>query len=353
MATAVNSYVVGKARRATPLSLVEKVSHAQIDIADRNQAAVATAFQRMVEVAQGQLKLSEMELLLAQGSWSGLMQYLDLDARLAAIANGAGLPPAETSLREALTATWQQGARAELDRLDRVQVRKISIGMALSFDMTSPEAIQFLSTYLMGLIKDVSLETRLAIQGVVGEAFKTGGHPYEQARSIRGMIGLTQQQSKAVENFRAALSGDPASMRQALTRALRDKRFDPTVLRAARTGANLSQDQIDTMTTRYYERYLKYRSENIARTETIRASHIGQRETWRQAQAQGYLDPSDRQKWILTRDDKLCPRCQSVPKLNPEGVLLGEMFQSEDGPVEGPPLHPSCRCTTGLYFKEA
>ena len=55
---------------------------------------------------------------------------------------------------------------------------------------------------------------------------------------------------------------------RALTYDLRDHRFDATIRRAQREVVPLSQDRIEKMLGRYRERFIKYRAEVIARTES-------------------------------------------------------------------------------------
>lgn len=264
--------------------------------------------------------------------------------RLIRISSYAGDPPPEVAKlsRSAIPKNTRE-VYTEIVHIQKSEVSKASntIGLALAFDLLNPETIVWLSSYVMALIQQVSDETRRAIADVVMNAFQYGGHPYEQARTIRNMIGLTQQQSQAVANFRRMLENEPLA---ALTRDLRDRRFDSTLQNIGRLKGQLTKEQIDKMADAYYRKYLKYRSEMIARTETIRAARQGQEETWRQAIAQGLLPQGMKRKWIVTADDRLCPSCRSIPKLNPEGRGMDEQFMSDIGTVDGPPLHPHCRC---------
>jgi SPP1 gp7 family putative phage head morphogenesis protein len=79
----------------------------------------------------------------------------------------------------------------------------------------------------------------------------------------------------------------------------------------------------------------------ISRTESMRAVTEGQRELWNQAIEEGILTGDEQQVWIVTPDDKLCPECEAMDGAT---TPLGESFEGADGP----PLHPSCRCTIGL-----
>jgi len=333
--------------------VLEKARPQPIDqVIDRNVPKLEQAFLDMVDAVRRQLTNKGMVPFLLRQDVNGLLQYLDLEHRLEEAAKGAGLPPGKTSFQSLITQVFEQGAQAGVQALDRVSVQKASVGFAMAFDALSPTALSFLSGYTFSLIREMSKESRLAIGQVVQEAFREGGHPYSQARDIRNMIGLTRRQSRAVWNFRRMLeSGDPAKLRDALTRALRDRRFDPSIWRAIRQGAGIRRDKVDTMVDRYHQRYLQYRARTIARTETIRASNAGQLEAWKQARQQGLLDTDrTRRKWIVTIP---CPLCRQIRDMNKDGVPLDEPFMGPDGPIDYPPAHPNCRCVTGLTFVAA
>jgi hypothetical protein len=304
-----------------------------------------------METVRSQITLGEIAEKLEAGDSLGVFRVLDLEERMKAVAQGTGIPPQETSFLEAIQQAFNAGAQAELEALGSVEVLKATIGASMSLNLLNPEAVSWLTGYTFNLIREVSLDQRLAVQDIVLQAFQQGGHPYEQARDIRRMIGLTRTQAQAVRNFRRMLEGDPRSLQEALTRALRDRRFDPTLLNSIRTGTPLNRAQIDLMVSRYYERFLTYRARNIARTESLRASHMGQRELWRQAREQGYL-PEDRtrRRWLVTPDDRSCEFCREIARMNRDGVPMDSSFQSSSGPIEGPPAHPSCRCSEGLTF---
>lgn len=93
------------------------------------------------------------------------------------------------------------------------------------------------------------------------------------------------------------------------------------------------------------------RAETIARTETMKASNVGQQQAWDQAVEQGLLLGTEQQEWITTPDDKLCPICES---LDGQTVGLDESFSDDSGDeYDGPPAHPNCRCTVGLSLEPA
>lgn len=90
------------------------------------------------------------------------------------------------------------------------------------------------------------------------------------------------------------------------------------------------------------------RAEEIARTETMTASNAGQQQAWSQAVDDGLLTGQEKQEWIVTPDDRLCPECEDM---DGEQAGLDEPFHSREyGDVDVPPLHPRCRCTVGIVI---
>jgi SPP1 gp7 family putative phage head morphogenesis protein len=99
------------------------------------------------------------------------------------------------------------------------------------------------------------------------------------------------------------------------------------------------------MTARYQARYLQYRAQTIARTESIRASVKGQRALWQSAVKQGLLSREVKRKWIASGDDKTCDICTSL-----DGETAGLDDEFDDGIMEPPDPHSDCRCTVSLVF---
>jgi SPP1 gp7 family putative phage head morphogenesis protein len=87
------------------------------------------------------------------------------------------------------------------------------------------------------------------------------------------------------------------------------------------------------------------RAELIAKTETMFAANMGQRQAWDQAVDKGLLDDSVRREWIVTGDKDLCDECESL-----DGARTDLDGEYPDPGGEGPPLHPRCRCTEGIVY---
>ena len=327
---------------------------AVVRAADANFNKIANAYIQLVNTVKEKISTKELAKAFETRNLSEVFSVLNLDELFEKVGQGATLQPEALSLVEALQGTFKAGAEAEVTELKSQEVQKASIGVEMIFDLLNPEAIAWLTNYSFNLIRAISKDAKIAIQNIILDAFQKGGHPYTQAQRIKGFIGLTATQAQAVKNFRDALeSGNKSQLNSILNRALRDKRFDKSIINAINNATPIDQFKIDDMVKRYQERYLKYRAETIARTETIRASVAGQQNTWKQAQQQGLIKKDkSRQFWSVTKDDKLCEQCREVPKLNKNGVALGEVFKTPIGDSSGPPLHPNCRCIVVMRFKK-
>jgi SPP1 gp7 family putative phage head morphogenesis protein len=320
-----------------PVTFVRKsVSNPINDAAANMEPKLRKAFLDAVAAMKKKVSLDKLAKAVERGNVNEALSILALDKDFADALRGKGLQAHLDSFRDAINQTVAAGAKAA------VKMLPTRISTDLSFNLMSPDAVAFVDSYSFGLIHQVTQDTIEAIRDVLHRGFSEGGHPLEMAREIRDFIGLTTNQERAVANYKRALS-DPSKMRTALDRALRDGRHDATVLRAVRNNAPLDQAMVDKMVARYKERYVQYRAQMIARTESIRASNVGQKEVWRQAQRQGLLDGAVR-VWISSGDDRECDIC---------GDLDGETAGMDEEFAPGilhPPTHPSCRCTTALQF---
>lgn len=83
--------------------------------------------------------------------------------------------------------------------------------------------------------------------------------------------------------------------------------------------------------------FRKTQSENIARTEVLRASNAGTLDAFKQS---GVVSKA---QWYTARDDRVEPMCA---ELDGKIVPLGRAFFEDDySSGVQPPLHPRCRCT--------
>jgi SPP1 gp7 family putative phage head morphogenesis protein len=188
-------------------------------------------------------------------------------------------------------------------------------GVGVRFDIANPFAVAAARENGARFVTEVTAETRLALRTVVSRAFTEGIPPREAARLVRPLIGLTSRQAQAVLARRTDL-----------------------------VAAGLSRVAAARDAAAYAAKLLRYRATLIARTEIMRASNDGELSAWREAQRMGLLGRAEK-VWIVTPDDRLCPRCRP---LDGARAPLGSPFITLRGRLDGPPLHPSCRCTIGL-----
>ena len=163
-------------------------------------------------------------------------------------------------------------------------------GIAVTFDRVNTRAVEAMQQNQLRLVREFLDEQRRVTRQAMVEGISQGLNPRDQARMFRDSIGLTERQERAVARYRTQLEQNDLS---ALRRQLRDRRFDRTFRRAVKDGKFLNDEQIDRMVGRYRERYIKYRSEVIARTEALRSTHQGNEELYRQAFETGKLNPEE------------------------------------------------------------
>lgn len=168
------------------------------------------------------------------------------------------------------------------------------------------------------------------------------------ARELRAGIGLNAAGARAVENFRRMVEEGDA---EALRRALRDRRFDPSIRRSI-DGEPLTAAHIDRIVDRYRARTIAARAELIARLETQRAIGAGLNAYFEQAFAAGALGDVE-QVWFNrppnVRDSHAFMNRQRRP--------FGEPFLSGDGNslrYPGDPAAPisdtaHCKCGIRVF----
>jgi len=226
------------------------------------------------------------------------------------------------------------------------------------FNRNEPGALDYIRSSLGGLIREIGDGAKASVRAAILAGLEAGRNPYDVARSIRDFIGLTESQARAVLNFRRGLEeGD----RTVLDRALRDKRFDPTILRSLRDKTKISPEKIEQMVNRYAARYLSYRADTIARTEALRAVNSGSYLAIQQLVAEGKLGAGEVvRRWQYTHDSKVRDAHAAIPAMNRDGVGLKTAFHTPLGPLmfpgdpNGKPENTiNCRCVVTYSLKRS
>lgn len=218
-------------------------------------------------------------------------------------------------------------------------------GRTYNFDMYNTDTQQALRDAQDALIQQLEQDARDTIEQAVMAGALEGLSAADIVDDIRMVIGLTDFQANAVLNYQRMLEElDPT----ALARQLRNTTMDQVVQDAIDSGDFLPSDTIDQMVQDYTDNYLDYRAETIAQTESVRAVNQGLHDSYSQAIDRGAL-PAEAVKREWQLGDSPCPICESIPDNNPDGVGVDETFDSDDGPIDDPPVHPNA-CFAGTEF---
>jgi hypothetical protein len=171
-----------------------------------------------------------------------------------------------------------------------------------------------------------------------------------------GLIGLTAAQSEFASNARIELeSGNPALLRNYLTRTLRDARYDASVRRFLTDGTPIPRTIVDGAVQSYRNRLLLQRGRTAGTTEAQFMLHAGQEAAFDQVIASGGLGNTGRVigTW---RQNSVPPNARHTHKImNGQKRLHGVPFES---PTGARMLHPgdmslgaglddivSCKCS--------
>ena len=275
-------------------------------------------------------------------AWKGLSVGWGHPFGLSAKLNDAAVG-VQRAYRRGLTATWDTIGPMDLDLIRKDDASEIEF----HFDRVAPTTVMTAQQMAAQWVREISDDTRSQINQITQAGLARGQPAPVIARTIKESIGLTEAQAKAVANYRRLLeTGRPA----ALDYRLRDPEGDEEVEEAITRLRPLKQSRVDELVAAYYERYLHYRARMIARFESLFASNTGASSAIEQAIARGALPAHTTKSWLVANDERLCPRCRSIPEIQPAGVTTDKMFEwrvskSSSGLIMVPPLHPSCRCT--------
>lgn len=253
---------------------------------------------------------------------------------------GRVLDQPEDGLPQVIAAALNAGGVATANVLTKAgigvddQVRGAKV--KAEFNKINPKALSFAERRAGALIVQVTAEVRSGVREIVTRAHLEGIAPREAARLIKQTVGLLNTHADAVMNYRQAILDSPGKTVSA------GSGMTATQVKVPEGG--LSGSALDEAVQEYADGLLTWRSETIARTETIEAANQGQRQMWDQAIEDELLPPDIEKVWIASPD--ACPFCEA---LDGQQVPVNESFQSEEyGELDGPTAHPNCTCSTGL-----
>lgn len=304
------------------------------------ERSVRKAFVEFIQNVQSPEVMKEVAELLGRNDIEGALRIVDKYVG---------------KMAPVLSTVFTQSAIAEADSLED-QVKRIVPTTAISFDPTHPRAAAIMRQRKLKFIADFSQTQRRAVREALATGLMTGAGPLDVAREFRAAIGLAPSQVQAVRNYRQLLQN---GSREALERDIRDRRFDNTVRSAVTSGEPLSAKQIDTMVERYRARYVMYRAETIARTETGSVVSAAREEAFNQIKEDADIaEDMVERTWRATKDKRTRDSHRSMDGQTVDGTKTP--FVSGHGVRLMRPHDPDapaseviqCRCVQTIRIKK-
>jgi len=308
----------------------------------KHERRIGRLFVLAMQEYRGSLNLGVLENLLRTGHILDALREIENIALATANASQAAFLEAATATADYI----QRGAIA-----------------TIGFDHTNQRTIALLTRNRLLFIQQFTAQQTRTTRSALIAGLREGLAPRAMARTFRDSIGLTEYQNNAVANYKRLLhrigqiDSPKRAQMEAFTRELRDKRHDPRMLRAFRDEKPLKVSEVDRMVSRYRERYIKYRAENIARSEALHSVHAGQDAAMDEAYDSGALDRDEMEdQWKTATDGRerdahaelhLVKKHPSVPFTNSEGEIWypGDRRASAANTI-------NCRCIKIVRFKK-
>jgi hypothetical protein len=249
-----------------------------------------------------------------------MLQWFDVERTIAAL-KLEELARMATAIEPILQRTWERGLAVAAAAPPVAGVEADLLVRLATNEGLNAARIDWARARAGALVRDVSTETRWAIRRIVEQAVARGTAPRETATLLEAIVGLTERQAQAVARYRATLVAEGV---RPLT--------------------------VDRLTARYGARLLRFRSQNIALTETIRAANEGRRAQWQRNVAEGTILPERwEREWvaIVPSDGRTCPYCVGQ---DGQRAPIDGTYPNGD---TGPPGHTRCRCTESLVRSSA
>lgn len=282
------------------------------DIADKYDLRIREALNIVWENVRRSESLANLEYIIETQGISGLLPILDtLPDELSA------------QLRPVI-----ENAIAESGRVVVQVLPKAAVTAPVVFSLVNPRVGAYINNYVGQMIREVSDETVKAVQIAVNQGVITGRNPRQIARDFRSSIGLTSRQEQTVQRLRAALEKGEAGYVNSLI----------TVTDSAKNAVSagkLSESQIDKIVEQTRLRYVKQRTETIARTESLRATSVGQDLAIREGQITGAISNELLKRWLYRHDTRTRDAHISAGETN-GWIPMNRAFTTPLGPLMFP-----------------
>ena len=174
------------------------------------------------------------------------------------------------------------------------------------FNIRNEKVEQDLKTYSSDFVTNITKEVKENLRFALSEGMARGDNPRDTALNIVGRINSsTKKREGGIIGLSTAQAKWSASARRYLENlderyfelSLRDKRFDSIVRKAIADGKKLNKDDVTRLVSAYERKALKYRGDNIARTETMQSINRAEWAAISQNIEDGLITPDQVRKW--------------------------------------------------------
>lgn len=330
------------------------------DLTEEQAQRIRQAFLDAIYAARNRAQVNAIAEALARGDIEAVIRALALD------------PVVFRGLEQAIEQAFEVGGNWQIDRL-LPRTTATGARVDILFNVRNFAAENWLRNHSSTLVREIVEDQRVAARNFLTAGMEAGNNPKTTALDLvgrlnratgqreGGVLGLTSSQEAWIRNYEAELR-DPARLSEALTRALRDKRFDKSILKAIREGNGLDDAMIRKMLISYRNKALKLRGDTIGRTESLASMHQASYEAMRQAIDAGQVDRDlVTAKWKTAKDIRVRDTHRA---LDGKEVPFGEAFVTPRGnrlrwpgdPAGGASEVVNCRCTVAWridYFRQA
>ncbi len=277
----------------------------QLNIADREAARIKRAFLNRISRTRDRTNWTLVESMIPNGP-QAVYNAVQWEKWIA----GEQVAPAYNKMYD----------RSQI-YLQKYAIKKAGVALEISeqsFRMPNPEAERWLQFYSATEVKNITESEFKMVRDVVTTGQKELRTNRETAKILQNTVGLTDGQFTAYNNYRNNL-----------------------------LKGGMKTAQVEKLSDRYYNKLLKYRSETIALTESHTATNRAWQDSIRNDVREGVFNDKEYEMyWIVTPDDRMCFQCSS--QIGKTASVSEQNFSPSN-----PPLHPRCRCTTGVRQKKS
>ncbi|NBW08358.1 MAG: hypothetical protein EBR82_10055 [Caulobacteraceae bacterium] len=311
---------------------------------DKIEKGLYKSYLESIDTLKASIDVDALAILIEQGRTYEATQLI----------NDAAVKQGMAPFTNTVASSYSVAGAKFIDSIPPLKVG--SSEFKIAFDVQNPQLQNILMSRKVELLNGVTRDMSDVVYQTINTGIRDGLGAKQIARDFREVIGLTDKQENIVQNYKRLLKDEPM---QALSRELRDKRFDKTVRKAVRLKQPLPDDVINKMVSRYREKFTKLRAETIARTQGIQILSESERQGWVQMIDDGVVKEQDIERlWVAGKDGRTRSSHVAIPRLNEGGVGMNQPFQSPLGAIMYPG-DPSaslknrinCRCRVITRFR--